>query len=265
MGSLENRTDRLQKPNPTRRQRLKPHPPTPYEFSWLDDLPTVAAEILFNDEPQTVLPKTSVKIYRYKTDKNEGTRDTLDFNPITVEGSACHLIENAVAKTIEVAEKIPALGLLGFEKIRYPKEAIHEVITNAVMNRDYSVKDDIHVRIFNNIIEIQSPGTLPGHVTVDNILDELFAHNPKIVRMLNNLPDAPNKDIGEGLNTTFQVMRELKLKDPIIEQKPNTVLVKLPHEPLVTYEEIIVNYFLDMIVLITPKLERYADKYLIIK
>jgi ATP-dependent DNA helicase RecG len=83
---------------------------------------------------------------------------------------------------------------------------------------------------------------LPGHVTVDNIREERFARNPKIVRMLNKFPDPPNKDIGEGINTTYQVMRELKLKDPIFEQKPNTVLVKLLHEPLATYEEIIVNY-----------------------
>ena len=50
------------------------------------------------------------------------------------------------------------------------------------------------------------------------------------------------KDIGEGLNTTFQAMRKLKLKEPIIEQRQSYVLVTLYHEPLGTYEELIVKY-----------------------
>jgi ATP-dependent DNA helicase RecG len=66
----------------------------------LRDRPTVASEILFNDEPQAVLPKSAIKIYRYKTDKSEGSRDVLDFNPVTIEGSAYDLIERAVDKTI---------------------------------------------------------------------------------------------------------------------------------------------------------------------
>jgi ATP-dependent DNA helicase RecG len=223
--------------------------PTSIPANWLrkqrlviDGRPTVCAEILFHDEPQTILPKSAIKIYRYKTDSVEGSRDTLDGQPFTIEGPAYVLIRTAVAKTIAIAESIPLVGSLGFEKISYPKEAIHEVITNAVIHRDYSIKDDIHVRIFNNRIEVQSPGLLPGHITVGNILDERFARNPKMVRLLHKFPNPPNKDIGEGLNTTFQAMRKLKLKEPIIEQRQSYVLVTLYHEPLGTYEELIVKY-----------------------
>ncbi len=45
----------------------------------------VAAILLFANEPQAVFPKyCGVKIYRYKTKDSEGTRDTLDFDPITI-------------------------------------------------------------------------------------------------------------------------------------------------------------------------------------
>jgi ATP-dependent DNA helicase RecG len=208
-----------------------------------NELPTVSGEMLFADEPQIVLPKSNVKIYRYKSSGPEGTRDTLDFDPITVEGPAYDLIRSAVAKTIEITERIPVVGEVGFEAIRYPQEAIHEVITNAVIHRDYSIRDDIHVRIFDNRIEIQSPGRLPGHVTPANILQERFARNPTMVRLLNKFPNPPNKDVGEGLNTTFEVMRNLKLKDPTVEEQDAFVLVKLFHEKLGTYEEIIAKHF----------------------
>ncbi|MFO1033972.1 MAG: ATP-binding protein [Hyphomicrobiales bacterium] len=207
-----------------------------------DGAPTVAGELLFADEPQIVLPKANVKIYRYKTSNQEGSRDTLAFDPISVEGPVCSLIASAVAKTIQITESIPVLGESGLEKIVYPVEAIHETITNAVLHRDYSSNDDVHVRIFDNRIEIQSPGRLPAHITVENILSERFARNPALVRFANKFPNAPNKDVGEGLNTTFEKMRGLKLKDPTIVERDGCVIVTLLHEKLASYEDIIVGY-----------------------
>jgi len=204
--------------------------------------PTVAGIMLYSDEPQTDLPKASIKIYRYKTSDAEGTRAALDFDPIAIEGCAYKQIYAAVEKIREITEKIPLLGIEGLVKISYPTEAIHEIVTNAVIHRDYSINDDIHVRIFDNRIEVQSPGTLPGHVTVKNILAERASRNSKLVRLLNKFHNPPNKDVGEGLNTAFQAMRSVKLRDPVIEQKDLGVLVSLRHEKLGTPEQIIVEY-----------------------
>ena len=52
----------------------------------------------------------------------------------------------------------------------------------------------------------------------------------------------PNKDVGEGLNTAFSAMREMKLKPPVITQDGGYVRVVLKHDPLATAEEIIVQY-----------------------
>lgn len=134
---------------------------------------------------------------------------------------------------------IPRLGTSGLEVVLYPTEAIHEIITNAIIHRDYSVNDEVHIRIFDNRIEVFSPGKLPGYVTPSNILTERFARNPKVVRILNKFPDAPNKDIGEGLNTAFEKMRALKLKDPKITESEAGVTVTLLHEMLASPEEII--------------------------
>ncbi len=206
------------------------------------DKPIVAGIMLFADEPQVTLPKAAIKLYRYKTTDSAGTRQTLAFDPIAIEGNAYNQIYVAVEKVKQIAEEIPTVGTTGFEKISYPTEAIHEVVTNAVIHRDYSIKDDIHIRIFDNRIEIASPGTLPGHVTVSNFLEERAARNPKIVRLLNKFKNPPNKDVGEGLNTAFEAMRNLRLRDPIVEQRENQVLVTLKHEKLGTPEEIITNY-----------------------
>ena len=204
---------------------------------------TVAGELLFSDEPQICLPKrSSIKIFRYKTSGN-AERDTLAEQPITVEGAAYTQIYAAVAKVKEIIESIRKIGA-EFEMIEYPEETLHEIITNAVLHRDYSIPTDIQIRIFDNRVEIESPGKLPGHVTVDNILTSQAARNPKIVRLINKFPDAPNKDVGEGLNTAFEAMTRLRLKVPQIKENENSVLVTIKHEKLASPEEIVVSYLL---------------------
>jgi len=205
--------------------------------------PTVAGVILFADEPQVALPKQSgIKIFRYKTKDAEGSRATLAFDPITIEGCAYSQIKDAVDKTTEIVEDMQYLGEKGFESIQYPFETLHEIITNAVIHRDYSIKSDIQIVIFDNRIEIKSPGKLPGHVTINNILDEQLARNGTIVRIINKFPDPPNKDVGEGLNTAFEAMRKLRLKEPKIIESKNSVSVKIFHEPLASPEEMVMQY-----------------------
>ena len=210
---------------------------------FVDKKLTVAALLLFSDEPQICLPKrSSIKNFRYQT-SGEAERDTLVGVPVTVEGCAYSQIYEAVSKTKEIIESIKKFGK-EFETIEYPEETLHEIITNAVLHRDYSITTDIQIRIFDNRVEVESPGKLPGYVTVDNILTVQSARNPKIVRLINKFPEAPNKDVGEGLNTAFEAMAKLRLKEPVIEENDNFVLVIIKHEKLASPEEIVVDYLL---------------------
>lgn len=224
--------------------------PTTTPEAWLkkqnlivNDRPTVAGVLMFAEEPQAVLPKhCGIKIYRYKSREFEGHRDLLAEQPITIEGDVYNQIYAAVKVTKEVTEQIPKLSEEGMEKISYPQETLHEILTNAVLHRDYSIKDDIHIRIFDDRVEVQSPGRLPANITPENILDERFARNGAIVRIINKFPDPPNKDVGEGLNTAFIKMKELGLKNPVITDLENAVLVLIKHEPLTSPSEMILAY-----------------------
>jgi ATP-dependent DNA helicase RecG len=205
--------------------------------------PTAAGVLLFSDEPQNALPKRSaIKIYQYKTKAEEGSRETLAFDPLTIEGCIYDQIKAAVAKTKEVVEKMKRLGESGLEGVSYPDETLHEIITNAVLHRDYSIAADVHVRVYDNRIEIESPGRLPGHITLENILSEQSARNPKIVRLINKFPDPPNKDVGEGLNTAFEAMKKLRLKEPVIEQREHSVVVNVRHQPLASAQDTVMEY-----------------------
>lgn len=204
---------------------------------------TVAGVLLFADEPQALLPKRcGIKVYRYKTNAQAGFRDALAFDPITIEGCSYAQIQASVTKTVEIIQEEMTLGKEALEAVTYPREAIHEIVTNAVIHRDYSFPDDIHIRIFDNRIEVESPGRLPGHITVRNILDERFARNGNVVRILNKFPSPPNKDVGEGLNTAFSAMTQLGLKAPTIQERENAVLVIIKHERLASPEQAILDF-----------------------
>ena len=205
--------------------------------------PTVAGVVLFAEEPQALLPKRcGIKVYRYKTKDAEGHRDTLAEVPTSVEGHAYKQIADAVSITSSIIESVRVNTPEGLESVTYPVTALHEIITNAVLHRDYSIADDIHVRIFDNRVEIVSPGTLPAHITPENILNERYSRNGVIVRLINKFPNPPNKDVGEGLNSAFDAMRDMKLKLPSIEQQETSVKVTLKHESMATPEEIILAY-----------------------
>ncbi len=208
----------------------------------IDKKPTVAGVLLFSDNPQSILAKRSaIKFLRYQTN-TEAERDFLVFDPITIEGPIYSLIYDAVDRVKEIIEGIEKIGPSGMEKINYPEEALHEIVTNAVLHRDYNVASDVQVRIFDNRVEFESPGRLPGHVTVENITKTQFARNPKIVRLVNKFKDPPNKDVGEGVNTAFEAMGKLRLKKPIIEEMAGSVVVTLKHESLASPEQIVMDY-----------------------
>lgn len=209
----------------------------------IENNPTVAGTLLFSEEPQALLPKRcGVKVYRYRTSEDEGTREALDGIPSTIEGCLYKQIYASVGATKRIIEAIRRMTPSGLIEVEYPEETLHEIITNALLHRDYSIPDDVHIRVYDNRVEVESPGRLPGHITPHNILDERFARNGTLVRIVNKFPNPPNKDVGEGLNTAFRAMQQLRLRQPEIVQGENSVLVTIRHEQLASPEQLIMSY-----------------------
>jgi ATP-dependent DNA helicase RecG len=204
--------------------------------------PRVSGLLLFSNNPSALLPrKCAVKIIRYETKEDEPERDYLK-ETIPVEGPSYFLIHETVRIVTEIMSIIKVWTPDGLRAMQYPPEAVWEIITNAIIHRDYSISDDVQIMIYDNRIEVISPGKLPGYVTLNNILDSRYARNHKLVRTLSKYKNPPNKDIGEGLNTAFEKMKEWKLKSPIIEELERNVKVTIPHTPLARPTQLILEF-----------------------
>lgn len=209
-------------------------------------IPNVGAVLLFDEDPQATLEtRCAVKVYRLRTTENQYKREQLEEMPVTINGN----VENVIDRTIQqVSRYIDGASFNDGDrvvKLNYPAEALKEILVNAVIHRDYSLNDDIHVRVFDNRVEIQSPGRLPGYMTLENLYDERFSRNPNVVRMLHNLPNPVNHDIGEGLDTAKNELKKAGLIDPEFSEKENAFIVTIKHQKLASIEDVVLQYFSD--------------------
>lgn len=187
--------------------------------------PTKAAVLLFAEDPSGVLSsKTAVRVFHYSGTRVEhGPVPNLLKPPKTFSGPLIQQIADAYDFVInEIAQGL-TLAASGFETVhRYPTRVIREAITNAVIHRDYRINRDIHIRIFDNRIEVESPGLFPANITAANIERAgSFSRNPLIVNNLREFPEPPNIDAGEGVRMMFATMRAVGLYPPLYQTRPS--------------------------------------------
>lgn len=227
---------------------------------------TKAGVLLFGKNPSVLLKgKCGIKISHYF-----GTAPTYSGNPnfvekpFTIEGPLLKQIEVALGYFRSVVKKSPPKlrGATFRPSILIPEWAFQESVTNAVVHRNYSIADDIHIRFFDDRVEIESPGTYPGHVTANNLRTERFARNPLIQRTLNRFEDSPNLDIGEGVDRMFKIMKEHNLYEPLYlppNIRPNSVLLMLLNLQRLKYWDTVSKYLDKHFIIANQKAREITD------
>jgi len=159
------------------------------EMGWLlsNGQPTVAGLLLFGKNPQAFIPRSGLTFVRFDgTHVHREGGDPGYGRRVEFTGPLAHIIQRAwdiLQDEIRVGAVVR--GLERKEQWQYPPTAIREALVNAVAHRDYRVRGRaIEVRMFADRLEISSPGGLPGFITIDNIVDEHFSRNPRIVNGL---------------------------------------------------------------------------------
>jgi ATP-dependent DNA helicase RecG len=242
---------------------------------------TNAGALLFSKNPVIALKrKCGIKISHYHgTTPNFSGEPNFRTRPFTIEGPLLIQIQEAIKYYSQfVKQSAPKLVGATFQPtVMIPDWAFQEAVTNAVIHRDYSIQDDIHVRFFDDHIEIESPGTYPANITVKNIRSERFARNSIIQRTLSRFSYAPNLDIGEGVDRIFKVMLENNLYEPLYYPptlRPHSVLLVLFNTVKVQYWDIVSSYLDEHITITnsearkitgvndTLKMSRYLNEWL---
>jgi ATP-dependent DNA helicase RecG len=184
--------------------------------------PTIAGLLLFGREPQRLLPSAEILLARYS-----GTEMSDTFIRETARGSLPEQIRAAEAfLTTNMRKGARIADFKREEKPEYPLPAVREVIVNAVAHRDYQIRgEEIRVLMFHDRIEVYSPGRLPGHITVENIVEERFARNEVIVQVLTDLGFVER--LGYGIDRILRQMSDAGLPQPKFQETANGFRVTL--------------------------------------
>lgn len=189
---------------------------------------TNAAVLLFAKNIMQFYPNCRVRFVRY-----EGTtaKTGMQIN-ITKD----HSMDYCILRLIDIAKEYISTQLREFTALdnktgafkivpEYPEFAWLEGLVNAIVHREYALAGDyILVAMYNDHLEIKSPGKLPNIVTVKNIKYTRYARNPKISRVLTEFGYV--RELNEGVKRIYSDMEAFFLDDPIYSE-PGQQTVKL--------------------------------------
>ena len=191
---------------------------------------TVAGALLFASDPSAMMPQARVRVLRY-----DGTRaETGKRLNITKERVFCgplpRVIEGAYSLISGMLREFQFLASDGkFRTVpEYPEFAWFEGLVNAVTHRDYAYRGDyVRVSVFDDRLEIVSPGALPNIVTLDNMMTTRYSRNPRIARTLVEFGWV--RELNEGVPRIYSEMQSMLLKDPTYSE-PDGAKVQLTLE-----------------------------------
>ena len=119
---------------------------------------------------------------------------------------------------------------------QYPPPVLREAIVNALAHRDYGlVGATVDITVWDDRIEVQSPGPLPGHISLDNMRAEHYSRNPRIMRVLKIVGLV--EEYGEGIDRMYREMESRLLAPPVFTATARSVTVTLYHHSVVDVED----------------------------
>ncbi len=132
-----------------------------------DGMLNLAGVLMFAEKPEWIKPQFVVKAIRYPGNQIHISDyvDTEDFS-----GPLCKVFDDALAFVMRNLHKVQAgRGVNAPGTAEIPESVFEELLVNALVHRDYLVSAPIRLFIFDNRIEIISPGHLPNSLTVEKI------------------------------------------------------------------------------------------------
>ncbi len=171
----------------------------------------LAGLLLFGEQPNRFKPQFVVKAVKYPGNDIHTTRydDTEDFG-----GSLRRVFDDALAFVFRNLRKVQAgrgVNSPGVPEIS--PVVFEELLVNALVHRDYLISAPIRLFIFDDRIEIISPGTLPNNLTVENIrVGNSNLRNPILASYVAK-GVLPYRGLGSGVPRALEAWADIDFRD----------------------------------------------------
>lgn len=183
---------------------------------FLDDgRPTNACVLLFASQPAEKMPQARIRVV--KVDGRE-----LGFGA-TMNVVKDETFDGPLVKAYPAAKAFIATQLRDFQHevpgsvfrtvSEYPEFPWTEGLANAIAHRDYSLGGEyVRVYIFDDRMEISSPGKPPNFVTIENMRTSRYSRNPRMARVLTAFEWV--REFNEGVKKIYSDMEKAGLPEP---------------------------------------------------
>lgn len=169
-----------------------------------------AGILFFGIKPFKFIPQAYVTCVRYQGSGKAFVIDRKDFNGSLIEQVT--EAESFVRRHTRLAYHF--YGFTRTDREEYPYEAIKEAILNAVSHRNYEMENTgIFVNVYDDRVEVISPGSVPDNLTLDEIMGTSHPRNPKIVELLHECHLV--EKVGSGLKRMDELMVLHGLAKPV--------------------------------------------------
>jgi ATP-dependent DNA helicase RecG len=158
----------------------------------------LAGLLVFAKNPQKFKPQFIIKAVSYYGNDIAGTkyRDSEDISGRVQNQFA--LAMSFIKRNLRKVQKSESFNIQGVLEI--PEEVFEELVANALMHRDYFISAPIRLFIFDNRVEINSPGILPNNLTVENIKSGISnIRNPILTSFITKNNLLPYRGMGTGV------------------------------------------------------------------
>jgi predicted HTH transcriptional regulator len=169
----------------------------------------LAGVMLFGRNPQRHRPAFVIKAVSFVGNDPAGYkyRDSQD-----IEGCLRDLYKGTISFLTRNLRRLQdEKGFNTEGDLEVPPAALEELVVNMLLHRDYFISAPWLVMLFDNRIELISPGALPNNLTVENIRNGVSnIRNPLIASFATK--ELPYRGIGTGIRRALAVVPTLELE-----------------------------------------------------
>jgi len=183
----------------------------------------LAGLLMFGENPQLYKPEFIIKAVSFvgNEDTSDKYRDSED-----IKGNLQKQYQDSlsfVTRNLHKIQKDKNFNSVG--DIEIPEVVFIEIIVNSLIHRDYFISSPIRIFIFDDRIEIISPGSLPNSLTIENIkTGNSLARNPILISFGTKI--LPYRGIGTGVKRAIKYYKNIEFINDIDNNQFKVIILR---------------------------------------
>jgi len=170
---------------------------------------TVAGVLMFSDAPEMYVPEAGIICTHFS-----GTEGREIIQTRELRGAISDISQECLrllSHWLDRHFQLKGVALKG--KAMIPEAALREAIINALMHRKYFIPSAVKIALYDDRLEIFSPGAFPGLVDINNLGDgTTYLRNPHLTKIARRMHLI--EKLGTGIRLIFDVCKKAGLREP---------------------------------------------------